>query len=368
VTILASCSPGEVRVAALDAASELLDYTPWRPARPDGVGDLHRGRVIARAPALAGAFVALVDAEGFLPDSEGGAEASEGDPIGVRVARAAQGGKGPRLTARLGAAEAALIGTGPPARLRAGPNAVLRLAALHPAAPVLVDDASVAATLRTDLGTRMRLVPRAFDDAIEAAVEALAEPDVPLPDGGRMSIHPTPALTAIDLDLGSGAGGRGAKRAQHEAANRAALPVLARQIRLRNLAGAILVDFAGLSPRRRAALGPELAAALQDDPLRPRLLGFTRLGLAEIVRTRVHPPLHELLAGAPAAGYAALRRVAATAAAQPWWQPSLAAAPAVADALLYDEDALADLRRRTGRAARIHKDATLAPLGWRVGE
>ena len=42
-------------------------------------------------------------AEGFLPDSEGGASLREGDLVSVRVTRAAQGGKGPRLTARLGA-------------------------------------------------------------------------------------------------------------------------------------------------------------------------------------------------------------------------------------------------------------------------
>ena len=101
------------------------------------------------------------------------------------------------------------------------------------------------------------------------------------------------------------------------AVNRALLPALARQIRLRNLSGAILVDLAGLPARRRAALGPALAEALAEDPLRPRLLGFTALGLAEIVRPRVHPPLHELLAGPHAAGLAALRAVAAAVAAAP---------------------------------------------------
>ncbi len=52
-------------------------------------------------PALAGAFVALAGAEGFLPDSAGAAGLSAGTLLGVRVTRAAQGGKGPRLTARL---------------------------------------------------------------------------------------------------------------------------------------------------------------------------------------------------------------------------------------------------------------------------
>ena len=44
--ILAWCSPGEVRVAALDGDA-LLDAAIWRPGAPDGVGDLHRGRVDA---------------------------------------------------------------------------------------------------------------------------------------------------------------------------------------------------------------------------------------------------------------------------------------------------------------------------------
>ena len=79
----------------------LLDYAIWRPGAPDGVGDLHRGRVIARVAAMAGSFLALDGTEGFLPDSEGGAGLHEGDLVSVRVTRAAQGGKGPRLTAHL---------------------------------------------------------------------------------------------------------------------------------------------------------------------------------------------------------------------------------------------------------------------------
>ncbi|HEY3848622.1 MAG TPA: ribonuclease, partial [Acetobacteraceae bacterium] len=94
--ILAAASPGEVRVAVL-RGENLLDYAIWRPGAPDGVGDLHRGRITARAPALGGAFVALDGADGFLPDTEGGKAASEGIVLGVRVTRAAQGGKGPRL-------------------------------------------------------------------------------------------------------------------------------------------------------------------------------------------------------------------------------------------------------------------------------
>ena len=62
-------------MAAWDGAG-LVDYAIWRPGLPDGVGDVHRGRIISRMPALAGAFVAIDGADGFLPDSEGAAEAA----------------------------------------------------------------------------------------------------------------------------------------------------------------------------------------------------------------------------------------------------------------------------------------------------
>lgn len=352
--ILAACSPGEVRVAVLEDET-LLDYAIWRPGAPDGVGDVHRARVLARVPALGGAFIALDGAEGFLPDTEGAASLTEGDAVLVRVTRAAQGGKGPRLTARV---------SGEPRR---GPGALERLAALYPAAPVRADDPAFVAGLRPMLGNRIIRTPApAFDLTLAAEIGELEASEVALPGGGRLTIHPTPALTAIDLDAGGAAAARGGKSATHRALNEAALPVLARQIRLRNLSGAIFVDWAGLSPRRRAALGPALAAALAADPLRPRLLGFTALGLAEIVRPRVHPPLHELVAGPHAAGLAALRRLAEEVNADPSYPRLLRAAPPVAVALMNDAAARADITRLTGRELTLRPDPTLGATGWRV--
>jgi ribonuclease G len=357
--VLALASPGEVRVLA-ERDGALLDYAIWRPGRPDGVGDLHRGRVEARVPQMAGAFVLIEGASGFLPDSEGGAEATEGEAVGVRVTRAAQGGKGPRLTARLAPEEAILVGIAgqAPALLRRGPGAVERLAALHPDAPVLADDPAFVALLRPRLGERVSLGRGVPDEDLATQAEALAGPDAALPGGLRASFHPTPALVAVDVDTAAGTAGRQPKAAALLALNRAALPALAAQLRLRNLSGAILVDLAGLSPKRRAGLGPELAAALAADPLRPRLLGFTQLGFAEIVRPRAHPPLHELLAGPHAAGLAALRALEREEATR------LRAAPDVAAALQGDAVARADLARRTGRSLILRVDPGLASCGW----
>ncbi len=347
-TILASCSPGEIRVAVV-RDGRLLDYALWRPGLPDGVGDIHRGRVSAIMPAMGGAFVALADGDGFLPDSEGAKGLTEGTILPVRVTRAALGGKGPRLSAR----GIAPVPPGPVGLLERGPGAVERFAAAYPDAPLLIDSPAIAALFPGRCG----IVRQAFDDDIGSQAEALSDSTVALPGGARLSIHPTPALVAIDTDSGG-------RQDSHGAVNRAVAPALAREIRLRNLSGAIVVDLAGLAIRKRAALGPAITAALADDPLRPRFLGFSALGLAEILRTRIHPPLYELLAGPHAAGLVALRQIARNLDPDPRRLPALRAAPAVIEALQRDPVALSDLACRTGKSLVLRSDPALRGTDW----
>ena len=333
--ILAATSPGEVRVA-LVRGTHLLDYAIWRPGLPDGVGDIHRGRVTAVMPAMAGAFVALADGDGFLPDSEGAKGLTEGTILPVRITRAAIGGKGPRLSARnTPASPPGAVGL-----IARGPSAVDRFAAVYPNAPITQSDS-------------------AFDDEWEAQIDALADPNVTLPSGARLSIHPTPALVAIDTDTAG-------QRDGHAEVNRTIIPAIAREIRLRNLSGAIVVDLAGMPIRKRASLGPAVAAALAADPLRPRFLGFSALGLAEIMRTRIHPPLHELLAGPHAAGLTALRQIARDLDPDPRHLPTLRAAPAVVEALQRDPVALKDLANRAGRPLTLRSDPSLTGTAWHL--
>ncbi len=362
--ILALSSPGEVRIAVVRGGSELHDYAIWRPGAPDGVGDLLRGRVSARVPAMAGCFVALPGAEGFLPDSEGGRGVSEGTVLAVRVTRSAQGGKGPRLTANLSDPDREIVGNGPPALLRGGPGGVEIMADRYPEAAILADDPALVALLRPRFGDRISVTHEPGSDAVETAIDELALSEIALPSGGRLHIQPTPALVAIDVDTGGASSGRRDKAASQLGFNREILPVTARQIRLRNLSGAILVDLAGLSPRRRLALESQFFELLRQDPLRPRFLGFTALGLAEIVRPRVHPPLHELLRGPHAAGLSALRHAARQSASHPDRAPILRAAPAIIAALQADPVALPDLARRTGRPLILRSDPTLRSCGW----
>ena len=350
-----SASPGERRVALLEDGV-LTEAWVERPARPDGVGDVHLARVRAVVPALSGAFVELAGgAQAFLPEAEAsrpvrpiGRAVSEGQALPVRVVRAAQGGKGMRVTALLDPPEP---GTGEaPRLLRRGPEAAERLAAAHPGAPILADDAALAARLRAR-GLPAGFARDAFDAALEAAFAALSEPEVPLPGGGRLSIHPTPALTALDVD----GGGRDPAEA-----NRDAIAEAARQIRLRNLSGAILLDPAGLSVKRRAALLPAVRAAIGRDPLL-RLHGLTPGGLIEFTRARIHPPLHEVLEGPLAPGLAALRRVLREAAAAPAARLVLAAHPSVLDALAALPGALAEADAALAYPLSLRPDAARPP-------
>ncbi len=358
MSLHAACSPGEIRVAAVSDGS-LVDYAIWRPGRPDGVGDVHRGRVISVVPGMAGAFVALDGADGFLPDSAGASGHGVGDVLAVQIVRAAQGGKGPRV-AKIGESP----GLGSPTLLRRGATPIQRLADLHPG-PVYVDDAAVAAGLRPVLGDRVRFAT-AWDDALASEATALSYKLTALPGGLRAMIEPTAALVAIDVDMAAATAGRQVKSPKQEAANRAVLPALAWQIRVRNLSGAILVDLAGLSLRRRSQLAEPFRAALSTDPLRPRLLGFTAGGLAEIQRPRIHPPLHEMLAGPHAAGLAALREIAGTAnVLNPPW---LRAAPDVVTALESDPVALPALAHRLGRPLLLRSDPALPRGTWTIEE
>jgi Ribonuclease G/E len=352
--ILAASSPGEIRIAVMDGDT-LENYAIWRPGAPDGLGDLHIGRITAVVPAMAGAFVTLADTEGFLPNSEGAAGRTEGEYLSVRITRTTQGGKGPRLTAAPHA-----TAEGPPRLLEPGPSPLARLAAAYPNATILTDDAALFAGLRAQHPDRLTLAPRAFDDAVEEQIDGLSSPVAHLPGGLLATITPTPALIAIDLDGAASTAERGEKRTLQFAANRAAIPALVRQIRLRNLSGAILIDLAGIPIKRRPALAPDLAACLAADPARPRLLGFTQLGLAEITRPRHAPPLHELLAGPLAAGLAALREAARN----PTRRTRLRAAPAVVSALQADAHALPDLARRTTHPLSLRSDPALPPNHW----
>lgn len=107
-----------------------------------------------------------------------------------------------------------------------------------------------------------------------------------LPGGGYLVIDQAEALCVIDVNSGKYTG-RGGLGETALAINRLAARETARQIRLRNVGGAILVDFIDMqSDGDRARILREMEEMVREDPVRVQVHGFTRLGLLEMTRRR----------------------------------------------------------------------------------
>lgn len=124
------------------------------------------------------------------------------------------------------------------------------------------------------------------DDAIIDALERT----VKLKNGGNLQIEETRACVAIDVDSAGMRDVGDIDRLNMEAAKE-----IARQIRLRNLAGKIIIDFAGSSEYRFMKSVIEcLEEELADDACHSRVLGLSRAGNVEILRQRRRPTLRDL--------------------------------------------------------------------------
>jgi hypothetical protein len=149
----------------------------------------------------------------------------------------------------------------------------------------------------------------------------------------------------------------------------------ARQVALRGLAGNIVIDLAGLpgGTGARGSLLAEATSAFSAWVPEARVLGFSRLGLLEIVRPRIHPPLAEVL-GTPAEGVVlsplthalAAFRAALALLAQPGAVPRLVAAPAVIAAARDEAAAMASFAARAGRPLLLAEEPGLRASAWRV--
>ena len=121
---------------------------------------------------------------------------------------------------------------------------------------------------------------------------ALAE-RVWLNSGGYLVIQPTEALTVIDVNTGKFEGGK-KKEAAFLKINLEAAKEIARQIRLRNLSGIIIVDFINMeSAESRKQLMDRLDQLLRQDPIKTVLVDMTKLSLVEITRMKREKPLAE---------------------------------------------------------------------------
>ncbi len=123
---------------------------------------------------------------------------------------------------------------------------------------------------------------------IERQIEQLFQRRVPLPSGGEIVIDETEALTAIDVNTGGHRGKDGAKDGSFiTQANLEAVTEAARQIKLRNLGGLIMIDTIDMkNPKDRKKVFEALRDAMEDDRAKHQILPISQLGVLQMTRQR----------------------------------------------------------------------------------
>lgn len=129
---------------------------------------------------------------------------------------------------------------------------------------------------------------------VNAAIREALKPRVDLPSGGYLIIEPTEALTVVDVNSGSFTRSATARETVLWT-NCEAATELARQLRLRNLAGVIIVDFIDMDTRRdKLQVLEYFNKALKTDKARPQIAQLSELGLVELTRKRQGQNIYEL--------------------------------------------------------------------------
>lgn len=132
---------------------------------------------------------------------------------------------------------------------------------------------------------------------ISSQLKKALNPRVWLKSGAYLVIEPTEALTVIDVNTGKAIAGKKEKEETLQKVNLEAAAEVARQLRLRNLTGMILVDFIDMErPENQELLISTLREAIAKDPVKTSYIDLTKLYLVELTRKRTRRPLHEMLA------------------------------------------------------------------------
>ncbi len=166
---------------------------------------------------------------------------------------------------------------------------------------ILVDDTAALEQARAYLKaflprTKIRL--QHYDDrtplfsryGLEAQIERIYDRRVSLPGGGSIVIDPTEALVAIDVNSGRTRGGSGEETALNT--NLEAAREVARQLRLRDIGGLVVVDFIDMrATKNRRRLEKELKDALKEDRARAYVGRVSPNGLLEVNRQRIQQEL-----------------------------------------------------------------------------
>jgi ribonuclease G len=210
---------------------------------------------------------------------------------------------------------------------------------------------------------------------VEDEIARALERRVNLKSGGYLVFDQTEAMATIDVNTGAYAGGRSLDEAALKT-NLEAAPVIARQLRLRNLGGIVIIDFIDMTKSaHRALLLATLKRELGADPAKSVVTTVSSLGLVEMTRKRTRESLKRMLTEpcTDCGGrgivktpesicfdmYRELTRLAGLFAAREYL---VLAAPPVIDLLLDEEsDNLAELSAQLGNAVKLQVEAQYLP-------
>lgn len=195
----------------------------------------------------------------------------------------------------------------PPCMLYEGPDMVVRTVRDHFTADtseIIVDNVKSYKALKEFLrlvmprmGKRLRLyqetLPLFSAYNVEEQIENIYQRKVLLPSGGSIVIDVGEAMVCVDVNSGKTTGASALEETATKT-NLEAADEIARQLRLRDLGGLIVIDFIDMFQKKnRSLVEKQMKAACKEDKARVNLSRISRFGLLEMSRQRMSPPLKE---------------------------------------------------------------------------